>query len=272
MSDFHNKYALNDKYDSSDNCNNKYDKTCKTNIKEPCKPTQIILDSNDDSSDNSNSNVKKYATDTRKQNNPITKTPMPILSDSIDKYNQTYETDVREPDKPITETLIPLLSDFNNLNKNNYDENMYLKRALEESLQQADDDYFEFQLKQIENENMYLINSKKLQENIKNSEKLQENDPLENTFKLSLMEIKKEERNESLKNILYKFIKLRKIDVNFNKNLITLEDVIKKYINCEIDNYEIPSEIYKNIFDELRNIRVTDNELKLIKDILIVTY
>jgi hypothetical protein len=177
-------------------------------------------------------------------------------------YNETdsdsdIDSEIREPDQPIVDTLIPTSEDFiNNLNKDNYNEELYLKQALEESLKNAEDEYFAFQLEQIKNEEALLNQSLQMEE----------------IMKLSLLESKKEERNKSLENILYQFIKLKKIDVNFNENLLILEDIIKKYINCEIDSYEIPSEIYKHIFDELRNIRVKENELNLIKEILVVTH
>ena len=73
-----------------------------------------------------------------------------------------------------------------------------------------------------------------------------------------------------MENILYQFIKLKKIDTRFNKNLLLLEEIIKKYVNCEIDNYEIKSELYKDIFDQIKNIRIKADELNLIKEILII--
>ena len=184
---------------------------------------------------------------------------------SFDNENDSdSDIEIREPDQPIVDTLIPTSEDFiNNLNKDNYNEELYLKQALEESLKNAEEEYLAFQLKQIKNEeaslNQILIES-------------EEKKTMEEIMKISLLESKKEERNKSLENILYQFIKLKKIDVNFNENLLILEDIIKRYINCEIDSYEIPSDIYKTIFDELRNIRVKENELNLIKEIVVVTY
>lgn len=176
--------------------------------------------------------------------------------------NECNEISVRKPDKPVKESLISSSQDFiDNLNKDNYDEEIYLQQALTESLQNAEDEYIVFQLEQIKNEDI-----------LNESKNLQDESILEDILKLSLMESKKKERNKSLENILYQLIKLKKIDVNFNENLIILEDIIKKYINCEIDNYEISLEIYNYIFNELQNIRVRENELNLIKTILLVTH
>ena len=187
---------------------------------------------------------------------------------NFDDYNSdedyNYDNkDIREPDKPIVETLLPTMKDYiNNFDTDNYDEDLYLNQALEESLKNAEDDYIALQLEQIKNEEDF----------IKESETLNENDlAMEEILKLSLLESKKEERHKSLENILYQFIKLRKIDTNFNKNLVLLEEILNKYINCEIENYEITSEIYKNIFDQLRNIRIKENELNLIKEMLIIS-
>ncbi len=162
---------------------------------------------------------------------------------------------IREADKPKIERLLPITTDY----INNYNEELYLKQALAESLKNAEDEYIEFQLEQIKNEEE-LINQI-LQES-RNDEITQE------ILKLSLFESKKEERYKSLENILYQFTKLRKIDINFNENLILLEEIMKKYINCEIDNYKITLDIYKNIFNQLQNIRIKENELNLIKNIL----
>ena len=156
-------------------------------------------------------------------------------SDSDYEYNEINDDNIREPDKPKKEILIPRSYDEDYL-----DEELYLKQAIEESLKIAEDKYIALQL-----------------EEIKNNEYLQET--------------KKEERKKSLENISFQLVKLKKIDINFNKNLIILEDIIKLYINCEIDNYEITLKIYKNIFDQLKNIRVKENELNLIKNILVIT-
>lgn len=190
-------------------------------------------------------------------------------SDDDYSENENYSYDkIREPDKPKTDTLLPTSKDYvNNLNKDNYNEELYLKQALEESLKNAEDEYIALQLEQIKNEED-LINL-----TLKESEEVHENEKvMEEILKLSLLESKKEERYKSLENILYQFIKLRKIDTNFNENLVVLEEILKKYVNCEIENYEIKLEIYKNIFDQIKNIRIKVDELNLIKDILIVKH
>lgn len=147
--------------------------------------------------------------------------------------------------------------DFKN-NNDDYNEDLQLKQAIEESLQNAEDEYLALQIKEID----------LLEEKIKIDLLEEKIDLLEEKEKLCL-DNKKEDRKKSLENILFQFIKLKKIDKNFNKNLLILENIINKYVNCEIDNYYISNEIYKNIFDELKNIRIRENELNLIKKILI---
>jgi hypothetical protein len=168
------------------------------------------------------------------------------------------DTDIREPDKPKTQKLIESSSDFlSNINTNNYNEEMYLKQALEESLKEAEDEYISLQLEQMQEEDQ-LIDS------------TQNESDMEEILKLSLLESKKEERSKSLANIIYQIQKLKRIDANFSIYFIELENILYKYINCEIDNYDISSEIYKNIFEELKQIRVKDIELNIIKDILTI--
>lgn len=160
---------------------------------------------------------------------------------------------IREPDKPVIETLIATTTDFiANLNDENYDEELYLKKALDESLQNAEDEYIAFQLEQIKNNEDNIDSS-----NNSINTKYQEN-------KLII-----EERTKLLENILHTFNKLKKIDVNFNENLIILDSIIKRYINCEIDNYKITPEIYNKIFEQLQNIRIKEDELNLIKKIIL---
>jgi hypothetical protein len=150
---------------------------------------------------------------------------------------------IREPDNDYIETLLEPLN-------NNYNEEESLKKALADSLKNAENEYIQFQLDQIKAKEYELL--------------------IEEALKVSLLENKKTERVQSLENILFQLVKLKRIDTKFNENLIILEDIIKKYINCEIDNYEISSEIYTNIFHQLRNIRIKDTELDLIKNILII--
>jgi len=156
----------------------------------------------------------------------------------------------KEPE--LTYTLIS--TDF----INNYNEDIYIKQALEESLKDADEEYIAFQLEQIKNAEMNEI---KL-----NEEKI-DTDAI---LTLHLIEKLQQERNKSLENILYQFIKLKKIDLNLYENLKILEDIIKKYVNCEIDNYKMSLDMHENIFNHLQNIRIKETELKLIKKIIII--
>jgi len=150
---------------------------------------------------------------------------------------------IREPDNEYVDTLLGSTN-------NNYNEDESLKKALADSLKNAENEYIQLQLDQIKAREYELL--------------------IEEALKVSLLENKKTERVKSLENILFQLVKLKRIETKFNENLIILEDIIKKYINCEIDNYEISSETYTNIFHQLRNIRIKDTELDLIKNILIL--
>jgi hypothetical protein len=182
------------------------------------------------------------------------------MSHFVDNTNESNDNDndnVREPDKPKNETLIESSEDFiSNINQDNYNEELYLKQAIEESLNEAEDQYIAFQLEKIQEEN--IINS------------TQDEIVMEEILKLSLLVSKKKERTKSLENIIYQIQKLKKIDSNFSIYFIELEKILHKYINCEIDNYDISSETYKNIFDELKHIRIKDSEQNIIKQILTI--
>ena len=175
---------------------------------------------------------------------------MSTYSDSDDEFSYIDEN-IREPDESKTETLLP----------SNYNEKEYLKYAIEESIKNAEDNYFAMQLEQIKKEEELTQRALKEVENM-----LQ----LEDMLQLSLLESKKEERNNSLKNAQFQIAKLKKIDTNFNKNLMILEDIIKLYVNCEIDNYEISLDIHTQIFNQIKTIRVETTEIIIIKQILII--
>jgi hypothetical protein len=180
------------------------------------------------------------------------------IYNEIDNTSDSDNDVIRAPDNPKTERLIESSNDLiTNMNKNNYNEDMYLKQAIEESLREAEDEYIAFQLNQIKEEEQ-LVNLS------------QDESVMEEILKISLLESKKEERAKSLENIIYQMQKLKRIDSNFSIYFIELENILHKYINCEIDSYDISSEIYKNIFDELKQIRVKDSELNIIKEILTV--
>ena len=163
------------------------------------------------------------------------------LDSSVNNLNNL--NNIREPDNEYVDTLLGPTN-------NNYNEDESLKKALADSLKNAENEYIQLQLDQIKAREYELL--------------------IEEALKESLLENKKKERVQSLENILFQLVKLKRIETKFNENLIILEDIIKKYINCEIDNYEISSETYTNIFHQLRNIRIKDTELDLIKNILIV--
>ena len=185
----------------------------------------------------------------------------PLFSNYDD--NNDY---IREPDKPKRETLF---SNYDNdyeesrrmlLHQPKYNEDECLKQAMEESIKIAEDNYFAMQLEKIKREEEATERAIKEVENMM---------LLEEQTKLSLLESKKEERSNSLKNIKYQIAKLKKMDTYFYEKLITLENIINLYINCEINNYEISSNEYSQIFIQLKNIRVDVNELKLLKEIII---
>jgi hypothetical protein len=163
------------------------------------------------------------------------------LDNSVNNLDNSVN--IRDPDNEYVDTLLGPIN-------NNYNEEESLKKALADSLKNAENEYIQFQLDQIKAREYELL--------------------IEEALKVSLLENKKTERVQSLENILFQLVKLKRIDTKFNENLIILEDIIKKYINCEIDNYKISSEIYTNIFYQLRNIRIKDTELDLIKNILVV--
>ena len=180
--------------------------------------------------------------------------------------NYDDDDNIRESDKPIRETLLSH-SNYDGesrrmlLHQPNYNEEEYLKHAIEESIKNAEDNYFAMQLEQIKEEEELT------QRAIKEVKDMLQ---LEDMLQLSLLESKKEERNNSLKNAQFQITKLKKIDANFNENLMILEDIIKLYVNCEIDNYEISLDIHTQIFNQIKTIRVDKNELNLIKEILII--
>ena len=106
----------------------------------------------------------------------------------------------------------------------------------------------------------------------KNNKELLIQEILEKNNKELLIQEILEKKAKSLEKIIYQLEKLKKIEKNFSTNLFLLQDIIKKYINCEFETYYISLEIYNNIFNDLKNIRVVENELNIIKNILMINF
>ena len=101
-------------------------------------------------------------------------------------------------------------------------------------------------------------------------------DDYDNAFQLACIQSIREQeellektnlRVQSFKNVLLKIKKISMIDPEILEfyNMINL--IIDEYCSCRIDSYECDINMYNNIFNTLKTIRITDSELELFKNL-----
>ena len=182
------------------------------------------------------------------------------LNNNMDNENNTINNNLDNLNNNMdneNNTINNIVNENTDLNNITYNEDNILKQVLENSLKTAEDEYIALQIEKINNiEKQELLKQEILEKNNK---------------ELLIQEIL-EKKAKSLEKIIYQLEKLKKIEKNFSTNLFLLQDIIKKYINCEFETYYISLEIYNNIFNDLKNIRVVENELNIIKNILMINF
>ena len=99
-----------------------------------------------------------------------------------------------------------------------------------------------------------------------------DNDEYDNAFQLACIESLREQeellkktnlRVQSFKNVLLKIKKISMIDPEILEFYNMIKLIIDEYCSCRIDSYECDINMYNNIFNILRTIRITESELEL---------
>ena len=154
------------------------------------------------------------------------------------------DDEIRAPDTVFKETLINNSKEF--LENTNYNEDFELNKAIQESiLEIEDEEYF--------NEQLDFLNTAIEKEQLEDNEK--ENKTL---------------RYKSLENLCINLLKIRTRDPNLTDYFYLLDFIINDYIDCNIENYYVDEEIYKNILNELSKIRIKDSEMEIINKIILI--
>jgi hypothetical protein len=154
------------------------------------------------------------------------------------------DDEIRAPDTVFKETLINNSKEF--LENTNYNEDFELNKAIQESMYEIEDEeYF--------NEQLDFLNTAIEKEQFEDNEK--ENKTL---------------RHKSLENLCINLLKIRTRDPNLTDYFYLLDFIINDYIDCNIENYYVDEEIYKNILNELSKIRIKDSEMEIINKIILI--
>ena len=154
------------------------------------------------------------------------------------------DDEIRAPDTVFKETLINNSKEF--LENTNYNEDFELNKAIQESiLEIEDEEYF--------NEQLDFLNTAIEKEQLEDNEK--ENKTL---------------RYKALENLCINLLKIRTRDPNLTDYFYLLDFIINDYIDCNIENYYVDEEIYKNILNELSKIRIKDSEMEIINKIILI--
>ena len=154
------------------------------------------------------------------------------------------DDEIRAPDTIFKETLINNSKEF--LENTNYNEDFELNKAIQESMYEIEDEeYF--------NEQLDFLNTAIEKEQFEDNEK--ENKTL---------------RHKSLENLCINLLKIRTRDPNLTDYFYLLDFIINDYIDCNIENYYVDEEIYKNILNELSKIRIKDSEMEIINKIILI--
>jgi len=207
-----------------------------------------------------------------KTNMKSTKKTRETKKKQIDSSNNFIERLIDEEYvKPIPAKRECLLNDYDNIN--DYD-NLFVHKKFNNDLEDATLD-FVLKLSQEENAKQQEEEIKKQVEEYLKKEEIKKLDEELALKKLEEEKINKLEKllNDCKKNrynILKKFIINLKKLIRFceNNNLILLDLILDKYINCEIETYTVSKNQYDNIFNEINKIRIDENGLKTIKDII----
>jgi len=154
------------------------------------------------------------------------------------------DDEIRAPDTVFKETLINNSKEF--LENTNYNEDFELNKAIQESMYEIEDEeYF--------NEQLDFLNTAIEKEQFEDNEK--ENKTL---------------RHKSLENLCINLLKIRTRDPNLTDYFYLLDFIINDYIDCNIENYYVDEEIYKNILNELSKIRIKNSEMEIINKIILI--
>lgn len=103
-----------------------------------------------------------------------------------------------------------------------------------------------------------------------------DDDEYDNAFQLACIESIREQeellketrlRVESFKNVLLKIKKISMIDPEILEFYNMIELIIDEYCSCRINSYECDINMYNNIFNTLKTIRITESELELFKNL-----
>jgi flagellar biosynthesis GTPase FlhF len=235
-----------------------------------------------------------------KTNMKSTKKTRETKKKQIDSSNNFIERLIDEEYvKPIPAKRECLLNDYDNIN--DYD-NLFVHKKFNNDLEDATLD-FVLKLSQEENAKQqeeeikkqveeylkkeeeikkqveeYLKKEEEIKKQVEEYLKKEEIKKLDEELALKKLEEEKINKLEKLLNdckknrynILKKFIINLKKLIRFceNNNLILLDLILDKYINCEIETYTVSKNQYDNIFNEINKIRIDENGLKTIKDII----
>jgi len=154
------------------------------------------------------------------------------------------DDEIRAPDTVFKETLINNSKEF--LENTNYNEDFELNKVIQESMYEIEDEeYFNEQL-----DFLYTAIEK---------EQLEDNEKENKTL-----------RHKSLENLCINLLKIRTRDPNLTDYFYLLDFIINDYIDCNIENYYVDKEIYKNILNELSKIRIKDSEMEIINKIILI--
>jgi hypothetical protein len=142
---------------------------------------------------------------------------------------------IRPPDNPIREILI---------NNTNYNTNY---NTIYNDIYNDEDDY-----------DLQLV----ITESIKEQE-IYDKKQIEILNKTKL-------RFQSFKNILFQIKKISLLDKNILDFYNIVQPIIDLYCAGDIDNYECDKNMYDDIFNTLKTIRITDLEFDLFKNVFVI--
>ena len=103
-----------------------------------------------------------------------------------------------------------------------------------------------------------------------------DDDEYDNAFQLACIQSIREQeellertnlRVQSFKNVLLKIKKISMIDPEILEFYNMIESIIHEYCSCRINSYECDINMYNNIFNTLKTIRITEPELELFKNL-----
>ena len=156
------------------------------------------------------------------------------------------DDEIRAPDTVFKETLINSSKEF--LENTNYNEDFELNKAIQESILEVEDEEYLY-------EQLNFLNTTIEDEQLK-----------------LLEEEKKTLRRKSLENLCINLLKIRTRDPNLTDYFYLLDFIINDYIDCNIENYYVDEQTYKNILNELSKIRIKNSEMEIITKIILIKY